>query len=194
MKQQTILASVLALLLAFCAGSAGAATSGDYTYLPADGMTAELISYSGSESEVIIPAALDGYTLIHIGPGAFTANTTLTAVTIPEGAVSIETATFSECENLTSVSLPSSLKSIEKNAFFWCTSLRSISLPSGVTSIGKHAFYHCDSLTSLTIPAGVTSIGEEAFAYCGALTLTVTQGSYAEAYAQENGIPFVYAP
>lgn len=59
------------------------------------------------------------------------------------------------------------------------------------------------NLSSVTIPANVTSIdnsafnaevttGEKAFSECPGLTLTVTRGSYAEKYAQENGIPCVY--
>ena len=60
-----------------------------------------------------------------------------------------------------------------------------------ITSIGKDAFYGCEALTSITIPGSVTSIGESAFSWCDALTLTVAPGSFAEQYAQENGIKYI---
>ena len=42
----------------------------------------------------------------------------------------------------------------------------------------------------VTIPDSVTEIGEEAFTGCGELVLRITEGSCAEEYAQENGIPY----
>jgi len=50
----------------------------------------------------------------------------------------------------------------------------------------------CVNLASLAIPAGVTAIDELAFSGCASLALTVAEGSFAETYARENGIPYVY--
>ena len=66
-------------------------------------------------------------------------------------------------------------------------------IPESVTTIGYYAFYNCTGLTSVVIPDSVNSIEEEAFSECGNLNVTVGQGSYAEKYCAENGIPFVYA-
>jgi len=60
---------------------------------------------------------------------------------------------------------------------------------SGNSYIG---FDTCKGLTSVTIPASVSNIGRGAFDGCPGLTLTVMEGNYAEAYARENGIPYVY--
>ena len=55
------------------------------------------------------------------------------------------------------------------------------------------AFFGCAGLSSVVIPDSVTSIGDEAFVLCDNLTrFMVTEGSYAEQYAEENGIPYVY--
>jgi len=43
----------------------------------------------------------------------------------------------------------------------------------------------------LTIPGSVTSIGYQALSGCDDLTLRVMEGSYAELYAKDNGIPYV---
>ena len=70
--------------------------------------------------------------------------------------------------------------------------LGSVVLPEGVTSIADWAFAGCSALSSAIVPASVTSIGYDAFGECPLLTLTVESGSYAEQYAIENNIPYVY--
>ena len=59
-----------------------------------------------------------------------------------------------------------------------------------VTRIGNKAFYSCKDLTVVDIPEGVTSIGDNAFAGCGKLVCSVNDGSYAQQYCEENGIPY----
>ena len=70
-------------------------------------------------------------------------------------------------------------------------------IPEGVTSIGDKAFYECGYLTSVTIPASVTDIGYAAFAAWYAdkpdVVLSVQAGSYAEKYAKEEHIAYVYS-
>jgi hypothetical protein len=78
--------------------------------------------------------------------------------------------------------------------FEGCAELVSVTIPDGVTCIHDCAFRRCNSLTSVTIPDSVTYIGsDEAFEGCDKLVLSVTKGSVAEEYAQENDIPYVYA-
>ncbi len=99
------------------------------------------------------------------------------------------------------VTIPNSVTSIGPNAFSYCTGLTSVTIPDSVTSIGDGAFYNCTGLTTVTIPASVVSIGWGAFSYYNgssirseplpSLTLTVTAGSYAEAYCRENGLRYI---
>ena len=143
------------------------------------------------ESLAAITAIPDGIT--HIGDFAFSTCESLKIVTIPDSVVSIGEATFILCEKLVAVTIPNSITSISDHMFYCCYSLVDVAIPDGVTSIGDSAFERCISLAGITIPGSVTSIGDHAFDYCENLVLTVDMGSYAEEYAQENGIPYVLA-
>ena len=105
-----------------------------------------------------------------IGYQAFHECTSLTSITIPDGAISIGDSAFGGCISLTSVTIGDSVTSIGHQAFYMCPSLTSITIPDSVTSIGSYTFYGCTSLTSITIPDSVTSIGREAFSDCTSLT------------------------
>ena len=127
-----------------------------------------------------------------IGDCAFSGCYGLTSVTIPDSVTTIGEGAFSSCYGLTSVSIPDSVTTIGGGAFLFCSALTSVSIPDSVTSIGDCAFSGCSGLTSVSIPDRVTSIGENAFARCPNLTLTVDHDSYAEQYAIDNGLKYMY--
>ena len=147
----------------------------------------EAFSWCGSLTSVTLS---EGVT--HIGDGAFSSCSDLTDVTIPEGVTHIGDEAFYRCTGLKSIAIPVSMTHIGSAAFSVCA-LTSVTLQEGLTSIGDEAFGWCNSLASMTIPASVTSIGKDAFVqYGGSITLIVVEGSYAEQYAQENGILYTY--
>ena len=80
--------------------------------------------------------------------------------------------------------------SIDNLAFADCTGLTNVTIPESVTSIDKGAFAVCTGLTSITIPDSVTSIGAFAFYDCDNVVIYGYKNSYAETYANENGITF----
>ena len=153
----------------------------------------DIIGYSGTATELVIPAELDGLPVARICDLAFSRCSSLTSVLIPDSVRSIGKATFSYCENLTDINIPDNLTYIGDAAFHGCsslsgivipdsvtaiydytfeecTSLSNIDIPDGITAIGNRAFYNCDSLTSIQLPDSVTSIGYEAFYDCDSLT------------------------
>lgn len=96
--------------------------------------------------------------------------------------------------NLTSYIVSGGILSVGDFAFYCCFSLAQITLPEGLASVGESAFYYCTSLSKITIPKSVTSIGSNAFSYCHRkFRLVVTEGSYAEQYAMDNGLSYEYA-
>ena len=104
-----------------------------------------------------------------IGQNAFTHNSHLEAVTIPEGVATIYDAAFYYCTALKNIDFPESLTSIGHTAFANCESLETIVLPPNITEIPMTLLSFCKSLRSVTIPAGVTSIGMTPFILCTSL-------------------------
>ena len=129
-----------------------------------------ITGYSGSETDVEIPASIDGLPVTSIGEDAFYNCAGLTSITIPNSVKSIGDYAFCNCPKLTSITIPESVTSIGESAFYYCTGLTSITIPESVTSIGRGAFHYCTELASITIPESVTTIEDKAFYYCTGLT------------------------
>jgi len=123
-------------------------TESDYKYKVV-GNEAEICKYTGSASDVVIPGTLQGYPVTRIGSGAFSWNSTLDSITVPNSVRSIGNEAFSNCRNLTSVNLPLGLSSIGGWAFE-LTGLTSISIPESLTSMGSLPFFGCP-LNNITV-------------------------------------------
>ena len=93
-------------------------------------------------------------------------NVTLLSSFVVDGATynvtSIAAMAFSSNTAITSVIIPESVTIINDGAFMYCNMLTSVTIPSLVTTIGPNAFNY-SGLTSITIPASVTTIGASAF-------------------------------
>jgi len=144
----------LALLAAFVIASVhqtlSGETLGDWTYSVTDNQ-ATITGYLGDDTEVVIPAELDGMAVVKVGDEAFKDNTSVTSITIPDSVTSIGDFAFFSCTSLTNVTIGNSVTSIGHSAFYNCGFL-SITIPDSVTSIGEDAFDGCTSLTTVTLP------------------------------------------
>ncbi len=142
----------------------------DYEYDLDDNEEATITGYTGSNTVLAIPSYIDGYKVTAIGASAFSHNTEIVSITIPEGVTNIGQSAFSYCSGLISVVIPESVTTLGGNAFLSCTSLTEIALPSQLAKIDAYTFINCSSLWSVTIPAAVTFIQVAAFSSCDALT------------------------
>jgi hypothetical protein len=136
---------------------------------------------------------------------AFSGCSSLTDITIPATVIRIDYGAFSECSSVEGITVASgntAYRSIDGVLFNAdATELlqypagktdSSYTVPASVTSIANRSFMGCDGLSSITIPSTVTSIGNElVFYHCSNLTINGEPSSYAEDYANSNGIPFV---
>ncbi len=98
---------------------------------------------------------------------AFTANTNMSEVQIPDTVIKIGKEAFRQCNSLTEIKLPSNLQELGDLAFA-NSKITKITIPEKVKVIPVECFYN-NPLTSITIPAGITEIQLGAF---NASTLT----------------------
>lgn len=129
-----------------------------------------LISYLGSEADVVIPTELDGKPVKIIGNSCFYGNTSIETVTVPEGIETIENAAFYYCPSLRRAKLPESCTFFGEKLFSWCTSLETVTLPESMTVIPDYAFNNCPALYEVVWNTTVTRIGVRAFSWCTSLT------------------------
>ncbi len=139
-----------------------------YEYIN-NGDSITIAKYTGVDTEVEIPATIDGLPVTGIGNEAFRANLKVTSVTLPQTVTAVGDYVFYGCTKLTKVKLAEGLQTIGAYAFQNCTALTAIDIPNSVTSIGMRAFYGCSNLVSVTIGSGLTTISDNAFANCRAL-------------------------
>ena len=142
-------------------------TVGDQYIAYDDGKNIYLIYYYGSDTEVVLPETVNGKNYILYF--TFYQNSTLKAVTLPQGLVAVGNGAFCECVSLKSISLPNGIKYIGDVAFDKCESLEAVKIPGSVEYIGTSAFRSCKNLASVEIEKGVKTIGKSAFEYLVAL-------------------------
>ena len=138
--------------------------------------TGTITGYDGTDTVVVIPSKINGFTVETIGHTAFQ-KSAVTSVTIPDSVTAILDDAFANCSQLTNISIPNSVTSIGFSAFEHCTSLKSITLPSSLSSISEALFSGCSQLTTIQIPDSVLSIQDYAFYDCSALKTVSYNGS-----------------
>ena len=153
-----------------------------------------ITSYYGFEEDLDWSSMTN---LVGIGPQAFSGNTTIKTIKLPNTVTSIGAQAFSNCNNLTGIELNDNLKSIGDRAFYRCYNLTNVELPNSLTHIGNNAFYECRNIRSIEIPSGVTRIEYNTFQYCYGLKEVVLSNNltYIGSFAFYNsGIKTIKLP
>ena len=153
-------------------------------------------------------------TVTNIGTGAFCDCGGLTDIAVPNSVKSLGSRAFENCDALAKVSISDSVTSMGEKAFYDCDALTDVKLGTGITQIPTSCFEHCDVLPSVVLPYRVSKVGDNAFKNCVALTeITIPRattsisssvfsypakmtvygisGTYAETFANQQGMKFV---
>ncbi|MBQ7961765.1 MAG: leucine-rich repeat domain-containing protein [Clostridia bacterium] len=97
----------------------------------------------------------------------FSAKDNISKIVINKGVTTIGDYAFATLQGVTAISIPEGIVSIGDNSLF-ITGITEIKIPFGVTEIGSEAFYGCD-FTEIIIPDSVTYIGDRVFWHCSNL-------------------------
>ena len=153
-------------------------------------------------------------TVTNIGEGAFYECGGLSAIAVPNSVKSLGSRAFENCDALAKVSISDSVTSMGEKAFYDCDALTDVKLGTGITQIPTSCFEHCDvlpsvvlpyriskvgdnafkncvALTEITIPRATTTISTSAFSYPAKMTVYGISGTYAETFANQQGMKFV---
>ena len=146
---------------------------------------ASITGYTGTDTELVIPAKVGEYPVGSIGDGAFQKNNDITSLVIAEGVTDIGYQAFQDCTKLARVTIPASitnwantmLNNYDNNAFMGCTALTELTLTEGLTTLGKRSFSGCTALKKVTIPSTISVFRNLTFSGCTALEeLELTEG------------------
>ena len=144
---------------------------------------------------ICYPGGLEGsaYSIpdwvISVGMAAFSENSRLRELTLPDSVTEITGNPFCGCITLTNISISSdnliyemidgalyNKQSRELIAYLWGTVNTAYSVPAGTTSIAQEAFYKHKELAMITLPKTVVSIGMAAFAESGLVSIKLPAG------------------
>ena len=122
-----------------------------------------LTGYSGTDTEVVVPAEYMGKAVTVINSRAFYDCSFITKITLPDTIKEIGSSAFGYCTSLQTIEIPTCTRILD-SVFIGCTSLKEVTLPDGLISIGNNLFTNCNSLNKVTILSG--NIARYTFAGC----------------------------
>lgn len=173
----------------------------------------DIQSYAFENCDALTKLAIPN-TVTNIGEGAFYECGGLSAIAVSNSVKSLGSRAFENCDALAKVSISDSVTSMGEKAFYDCDALTDVKLGTGITQIPTSCFEHCDilpsvvlpyriskvgdnafkncvALTEITIPRATTTISTSAFSYPAKMTVYGISGTYAETFANQQGMKFV---
>ena len=139
-----------------------------------NGIKYYLIGYEGNETEITLPANIDGNAyIIHSLAFAeceyYDCCGGITSVIIPDGAVTIiSSGAFASCDQLEAIALGSGIKEIHSYVFSGCSALKTLLIPEGVQYLPNIS--SCTSLTDLYLPDSIVYLSYYTLSNCSSLT------------------------
>ena len=119
---------------------------GDFEYIRWE-KGIDILSYKGTDKQVLIPLQIEQTDVIRIAPSAFEGNTYIEQVIMPSAIEVIGSRAFAGCTGLNAINISAGLKTIGEEAFADCVSLYYFTLPASLETIGRRAFSGCVNLS-----------------------------------------------
>lgn len=143
-------------------GESKLTSNGGYTFYD-DAEGSFLVSYTGKDTEITLPATTPDGNAYDVATNVFCFSAGLTAIDMSAAEIyELGGNPNGTLRSLTSVTLPATLKSVGQR-FFANSGISEIALPDGLETIGNYAFSGCSELSSANLPGSLTDIGIEAF-------------------------------
>ena len=148
-----------------------------------------ILSYTGTQEHLIIPAEIQGMPVTSIANGAFAENLTLKTLIIPDSVTRIDEGILKGCENLNSLQTPLmgadkeeaqylgylfGAATHEDNARDIPVSLKCLRLTADWQTLPAYALFDCNDIVCLSLPESVTVI--EKFAIYNGASLRQIDG------------------
>lgn len=161
--------------------------SGNYTYTVTDG-EATITAYTGSETDVVIPAQIDGINVVEIGDAAFAQNTAIQSVVISNGIKRLGHGIFDECTSLSSITFSKTLEWMGRWNFDG-TAIEKIRLDqTSELELDAYAFAGADKLTQIELYGNTTVMSSSTFSSCNALDTVAIGANVSEKYGGDGGL------
>jgi hypothetical protein len=151
--------------------SSGKATpASDFSYdATEDGLGIIITGFSGTGTNVVIPAKIEGLPVVVIEAQVFYKKDTITSITIPNTVTKIGKGAFAET-SITKIVIPDSVITIGYSLFESCALLQEVRLSDNITEIRGKSFKGAESLKKINLPKKLKEIGESAFSGCTELS------------------------
>ena len=133
---------------------------------------ARIRRYTGTETDLTVPAKIGGYTVNEIGPQFLHGRQDIQTVRIPATVKKLADGIFADTGIRKCIFAYGPLE-LPERTFAGCTKLSFVHLPYNLQYIRKDAFYQCRSLRTLHLPPLLHQTDEDAFRESGLESFTV---------------------
>ncbi len=159
----------------------------DFEYIPgneyAPNVTIE--KYTGTDPIVVIPEKIDGFPVTVVNANGFNLDSKVKGVSFPSGVTELS-GTFN-CNKNIQVVIAKGIEKVDDAAFLNNPKLKYVDLGSNLIEIRESQFISDEEL-KIYIPESTTEL--DCVMWEKTTTIIGKAGSYAETYANENGISF----
>lgn len=165
-------------------------TSADLFSYDAYGEGIAITGCSSEDAVIVVPAKIDGQTVVGIGSGAIVNKANCQAIVLPDTVEWVDENAFTNDTTLKYIELGSGLKEIGNMAFNNCASLAKIRFPESLEYFGM-CLPMGETLTDIWLSASVTDFYDGISNPTSNPNLVVhtPAGSEAEAQAKQYGLP-----